>query len=675
MTREGSAEQTLFLSCMPSTPRDRRIAFAVVLASALIFAAAAPFAKQPLGQIWSFIPIYESALCISDLITAAILFGQFQLLHSRALLFVAAGYLFTALISIPHMLSFPGVFSPAGLMSSGPQTTVWLYMFWHAGFPATIIAYALHKPKPTTHAATPGAVRRALMLALGLVAVAVPAITLLATTGHSLLPPLMRGNNYEPGLIFVVGSIWAMNIVAIALLWLRRPQTVLDLWLMVVMCAWVFDIALSAILNGGRFDLGFYVGRVYGLLAATLVLITLLLESGRLYKQLVGQFAVEKSEHRREAEERRRLFETSPDLILVVDQTGTFLRVSPSSAAILGYQPEELIGRNAVDFVHPDDLESIRAEMRRARHGHQVRDFPTRYIHRNGRIVMLSWSGVWSKPEQRHFFIGRDVTEQKRIERMKDEFIATVNHELRTPVTTIAGPLSLLMAGAGGELPPRARQLADMAQRNCARLARLVGAIVDLDRLQTGGMVFELSRVDVRPLVEEAIEAQQAMARTAGVCVRVEEDGGDFAVRADPNRLMQVLENLLSNAIKFSPRNAEVRVSIGLHGEFCRIAIRDRGPGIPDDFKPYVFETFAQVEAANTRQKGGAGLGLSIVKETMTRLGGEVGWKPAPGGGTTFHVDVPLWVADREDNAIEFEREPPDIQHTRSLAVEQSRGI
>src|SRR5260370_21017475 len=110
----------------------------------------------------------------------------------------------------------------------------------------------------------------------------------------------------------------------------------------------------------------------------------------------------------------QRIFETSLDLILVVDRRGTFIRVSPSSAAILGYQPEELVGRSAADFLHPDDLESTRTEMRSARRGRLERDFESRYVHKQGRAVTMAWRGVWSEPDQQYFFIGRDMTERNR---------------------------------------------------------------------------------------------------------------------------------------------------------------------------------------------------------------------------------------------------------------------
>jgi signal transduction histidine kinase len=114
-------------------------------------------------------------------------------------------------------------------------------------------------------------------------------------------------------------------------------------------------------------------------------------------------------------------------------------------------------------------------------------------------------------------------------------------------------------------------------------------------------------------------------------------------VRTDSDRLMQVLANLLSNAVKFSPKGDEATVTIEADDDYVRIAVRDHGPGIPDEYGTLIFNKFAQVEATDSRQKGGNGLGLSIVKETMIRLGGRVGHFPAPSGGSVFYIDVPRW--------------------------------
>jgi uncharacterized membrane protein len=142
MAYEAAANRTLLLSNVPAGDRNRRLAIAVVLISLLIFIAAIPFARIQLPEIWPFIPIYQSALVINDLITAVILFSQFSLARSRAVLVLANGYLFTAAIAVVHLLTFPGLFSATGLLGAGPQTTAWLYMAWHAGFPAAVMAYA-----------------------------------------------------------------------------------------------------------------------------------------------------------------------------------------------------------------------------------------------------------------------------------------------------------------------------------------------------------------------------------------------------------------------------------------------------------------------------------------------------------------------------------------------------
>jgi signal transduction histidine kinase/DNA-binding response OmpR family regulator len=287
------------LATWPARRSERRFALIVVLISLAFFAVIAPFAKQPLPQVWAFIPIYQSALVFNDVITALLLFGQFKIARSKAVLVLASGYLFTAFATIAHGLSFPGLFAPSGLLGAGPQSTAWLYMFWHGGFPLFIIAYATLRG--TARDAIPlSATGRLTIAGAGIATAAVVVgFTLLATTGHDALPPIMAGNRYTPTMIVVVSTVWSAGLLALIVLWRRRPHAVLDLWLIVVMCAWLLDIALSAILNAGRFDLGFYAGRVYGLLAASFVLGVLLFKNGQLYSWLAGAHA---HEHQRAAD-------------------------------------------------------------------------------------------------------------------------------------------------------------------------------------------------------------------------------------------------------------------------------------------------------------------------------------------------------------------------------------
>src|SRR5262245_42603763 len=140
MAHEQAEQHPVFLSTLPAGRRERRVALTAVLVSATLFLAVAPFATVQLTPVWAFIPIYESAMVINHLITAVFLFGQFYISRWRALLLLACGYLFTAALVVPHALSFPGLFAPTGLLGAGPQSTAWLYMFWHAGFPLLVIA-------------------------------------------------------------------------------------------------------------------------------------------------------------------------------------------------------------------------------------------------------------------------------------------------------------------------------------------------------------------------------------------------------------------------------------------------------------------------------------------------------------------------------------------------------
>jgi DNA-binding response OmpR family regulator/two-component sensor histidine kinase len=233
--------------------------------------------------------------------------------------------------------------------------------------------------------------------------------------------------------------------------------------------------------------------------------------------------------------------------------------------------------------------------------------------------------------------------ESTRVERLKDEFVATVSHELRTPLTSIAGSLALLVANAAGTLPDSAMRLLTIAQTNSQRLVRLIDDILSIEKIESGQAHFSFKRVEVRTLVEQSIEANRGFAQGYDVRLRMEQGTALNDVRADPDRLAQVVTNLLSNAIKFSPSGGEVVVTVEARSESIRISVRDHGHGIPDEFKPRVFEKFAQADVTDQRLKGGTGLGLSIVKQIVDRLGGEVGFDDAPDGGTVFRVDLPTW--------------------------------
>ncbi|WP_235965193.1 response regulator [Caenimonas soli] len=237
-------------------------------------------------QVPAFIPVYQSALVVCDLLTAILLWGQYGILRSRALLVLAAGYLFSALMAVAHALSFPGLFAAGGLFGAGRQTTAWLYFLWHGGFPLFVIGYALLKGGTRDGSTAPTDPRIEILISAFVALACAGGLTVLTTVGHSTLPPIMAGNADASTKVYVAAATWLFGLGALFIVWRRRPHSVLDLWLMVVLCVWTADSALAAVFNGARYDLGWYAGRIYGLLASGFVLVLLLLENGALHAQL-----------------------------------------------------------------------------------------------------------------------------------------------------------------------------------------------------------------------------------------------------------------------------------------------------------------------------------------------------------------------------------------------------
>jgi PAS domain S-box-containing protein len=235
----------------------------------------------------------------------------------------------------------------------------------------------------------------------------------------------------------------------------------------------------------------------------------------------------------------------------------------------------------------------------------------------------------------------RDITEKRALERVKNEFVSTVSHELRTPLTSISGALALMAKGTAGALPDKALGLVAIARSNCDRLVRLINDILDLERIEAGKLVFEFSSVPIRRLAERAITENLDYAAKFQVALQHDGDPVDAEVWGDEHRLLQVLTNLISNAVKFSPAGGTVSIATSRVDGTLHLAVTDRGRGIPDAFKPRIFQKFAQADATDSRQKGGTGLGLSIVKSIVERHGGRIGFESEWGVGSTFHVDLP----------------------------------
>jgi signal transduction histidine kinase len=240
------------------------------------------------------------------------------------------------------------------------------------------------------------------------------------------------------------------------------------------------------------------------------------------------------------------------------------------------------------------------------------------------------------------------LDEQRRMEALKDEFVSLVSHELRTPLTSIHGALGIIGAKYQAQLPDEAARLLEVARRNSERLKRLIDGVLDLQKAEAGFLTFEIRPLELAPLLQQTIDANQPYAAQLGVRLALRDAPPGLHLSADPDRVAQVLTNLISNAVKFSPAGGEVLVFAEQRGGHLVVAVADHGPGVPESFRDRVFQRFAQADASSTRRSGGTGLGLSISKAIVERMQGRIGFKETPGGGATFYFELPAEVQREE---------------------------
>ncbi len=291
-------EQRLVLSSLSPGPAQKRLALAIVLGISVVFVliTLGLVSGAQARRIDAFLPAYLSAMFVCDSITAVLLFAQFSILRTRAILIIASAYLFTALILIPYILTFPGVFVPLGLIG-GLQSSAWIYVLWHVGFPLFVIGYALSKDGGAIHRLSKGTPRAAIARSVALTAGLVSVAAFACIAGEALLPPIMldsvRFSSYWP---YLVGAPIALaSIAALIVLWIRR-SSMLDLWLMVVMFLYLVEVPLSYYPAPSRFSPGWYSVRIFGFLSSSLVLIVLLYEIETLYARLLGAVLAQRRE-------------------------------------------------------------------------------------------------------------------------------------------------------------------------------------------------------------------------------------------------------------------------------------------------------------------------------------------------------------------------------------------
>jgi PAS domain S-box-containing protein len=719
-----------FLSTAPVRPADRRLAFAVIAVSALIFACAAPFAGAPLPKVPAFIPSYEAALAINDLITAVLLFEQFAKLRSSAVCALASGYLFTALMAVAHALTFPDLFAPGGLFDAGPDSTAWLYVFWHGGFPLAVIAYALGKDRDAASIRHVGSVRTVFLVALAAVVAAVVGLTALATAGKAMLPAIMAGNHNTLALTIAVGSVWTLSLAALAVLVWRRPYSILDLWLMVVMSAWLFDVALSSILNGGRFDLGFYAGRVYGLLAASFVLAALLLETGWLHDRLTAARAqladrardlerrvrvrteelqrsnaalkAEIAERQQAEQELQRtrafldvMIESLPAMLLVKDAgTGRCIYLNRAGEDLLGIDRAELVGKTVRELAQGQDADLIELQDKRALTSdkpYEIYEGTLNTRKLGKRLVRTKKLPVPDETGAPKYLLAfsEDITDQRQLEdqlrhSQKMEALGHLTgglaHDFNNLLAIIIGNLDVL-----AELRPGDAEQTELVQG--AISAALSGSELTKRLLAFARRQPLLpEHVDLNMLVEEI---SMLLKRTLGqdIAVGLDLDRSIAPVTVDRVQLETAIANLANNARDAMPNGG--RLLIATHtahldadyaahhaevvpGSYVAIEVSDSGQGMTPEVAARIFEPFYTTKAPGK----GTGLGLSMVFGFMKQSGGHINVYSEPGRGTTFR----LYLRPASTVGVAEDVEAPPLQpeaaaHETILVVEDNSQL
>ncbi len=341
------------------------------------------------------------------------------------------------------------------------------------------------------------------------------------------------------------------------------------------------------------------------------------------------------------------LDQTQDCVFMFSADTLKYFYVNQGATHLVGYSQEEIFQ------LHPYNINArlqneadFQAFVQPLLDGSQLSlTFETEYLSKDQKLnpveVILQYI---SHEDQAARFVAmvRDISERKKIDRMKNEFVSTVSHELRTPLTSIRGSLGLLTGGAMGDLPNNMNEMLHIASNNTDRLLLLINDILDMQKIESGQMAFSFKPIDVMALVKQAISENTAYADQYAIKFIITHRKNDVYVLGDDDRLMQVLGNLMSNAAKFSPEGETVELAVAQHGNAIRISVTDHGQGIPEEFAPKLFEQFTQSDSSDTRQKGGTGLGLSIVKAIINKHGGRIDYVTHQGIGTSIFVELPI---------------------------------
>lgn len=335
------------------------------------------------------------------------------------------------------------------------------------------------------------------------------------------------------------------------------------------------------------------------------------------------------------------------EAICGIDRYGVITFVNPAATTLTGWKREDLLGRHLIDFLHARSFHSVSpssAVLDSLRDGTVQRVSTEIFEQPNGGLIPIEF--ISTPLLQDDTIAGavvafQDITERRRIERMKGEFMAVVSHELRTPLTSLRGALGLLGSGRMGQLPEPGERMLGIALSNAERLGRLVNDILDLEKLNAGRFHLDRKMHNLAEVARQALDVVRPVADRAQV--HLECALTDVQVWCDADRILQTMINLLGNAVKFSPTECTVWLEVQkLESQQVSVSVSDQGRGIPADKTEVIFEQFEQVDASDVREKGGTGLGLPICRGIVQQHGGRIWVESTLGEGSRFTFTLPL---------------------------------
>jgi len=350
------------------------------------------------------------------------------------------------------------------------------------------------------------------------------------------------------------------------------------------------------------------------------------------------------------AKEWRTTFDSITDFISILDKDFRIIRVNKAFADAFAMQPQQLIGKtcyevyhctshNSPDCPHSQTLktkEPSSVEFYQQRLGVHLEVTTSPIINEDGRI-------------EGSVHIAKDITERKLSERarkehdqLKSEFVATVSHEMRTPLTIFKNIISNALAGMMGRLNPKLRENLEMADKTINRLARIIGEFLDISKIESGKMKLDLTRFDIQSAISNAVKSLVLLSDEKNIELKTFMSDFELFINADRDRIEQVLINLISNAIKFAPEGGHINVRTKSLDKTVAVEIEDDGPGIESSDIGKIFDRFVQIEKQVGPGEHGTGLGLSITKELVEMHGGRIEVQSKPGHGTKFTVFLPL---------------------------------